>query len=674
MRTLTSLEFSIPVQDAREFAGLPGKTRDRIHWLLSVMRYVAGASSKTQACHEVATDAEKHFNSIYGVWLRFKKSGDWRDLVDRRHTSEFWKRDDSKRIDLPHDFVQEWKLRCEDNDRAMRAAHRKLVSDWKAWKRGDLTKRIPGYAKCPDAVAGSPLPYGWTYRNLLNYQPTDVELVAARKGRVEAKKLLPGVRTTRVGSYPFAEIQFDDMWHGFKVNVAGYKKSYRLLEFGAVDTFSTLIFKPGLKPRVEDMETGKMKALNERDFHLFAVNWLLDFGIHPDGTILNAENGTARFSKAFQERLLSIYGDKVTFVTGGMSGAPALPGGWRERAKGNPNAKALKEGLGKLIQNSLGHIPGQVGMHYLDAPAGLTGRDQENELLLAIAAAVPGIRKQLSLGFLDLEDAVHAVNETYDLLNFRSDHEMEGWAECGLIVDEIRFSKESDDWRSLEETLEKCDTHERFMLAQAIKLDPSLKRPRRLSPGEVILAHRERLIKPPESSIPDLLGDAYGEVKEVQGGIIHFSRPELGKLRFHAVYQDAGGFRRRVENGTEILAHLNPWKPDFLYLSEARSRRYLGRAAIDRRPTRGDIDAIHARHGAAERDYKDALLEVARRHGLKRIPHLKQNTKALREAAGPSARDRSLAAAGFDASELLETSEMPASAESSVLFDPADLI
>ena len=49
MRTLASLDFSIPVQDAREFAGLPGKTGDRIHWLLSVMRFVASSAKKNQA-------------------------------------------------------------------------------------------------------------------------------------------------------------------------------------------------------------------------------------------------------------------------------------------------------------------------------------------------------------------------------------------------------------------------------------------------------------------------------------------------------------------------------------------------------------------------------------------------------------------------------------------------
>jgi hypothetical protein len=673
MRTLATLAFEIPMNDSREFYGLPAATRDRVRWLLQCMRSIAAAPKKTTACQEIAEGAGMCFNAIYGIWRRFSETGDWRVLIDKRKTSEFWKRDETKVIELPADFITEWKRRCELNDRAMRPAHAQLVRDWKAWRAGDLTRAIPGYTRCPDPAPGGRLPRGWTYSNLLNYQPTDVELVAARKGRVEAKKLLPGIRTTRVGSYPFAEVQFDDMWHAFQVNVLGHKRAYRLLEFGAVDAFSTYIFKPGLKPRVEDMETGKMRALNERDFHLYAVNWLLDHGIHPDGTIMNAENGTARFSKAFQDRVAGIYGDKVTFVTGGMSGAPALPGGWSERAKGNPNAKALKEGLGKLIQGALGHLPGQTGKHFLDAPARLTGRSQENEMLLALAAVVPGLREKLQLGFLDLAEAVHAVNSTYEALNMRDDHAIEGWSECGLVIDEFRFSKLADEWRPLDDTLA-LEDHERELLALTLRLDPSLRRRRNLSPAECLLAHRTRLIRPPHEAVADLLGPEYGEKQTVRDGVITFTRPDTGKLRFNAKYQDAGGYVRRLDNGTEILAHLNPWKPEWLWLSDLRSGRFIGRAPRDLTPTRGDLDAIRSAHGRAEADYLDAVREVASRHGATRIPHLKANTAALRTAARPDARSQSLSA-GFDASELLETSEIAGEpADTAVTFDPADLL
>jgi hypothetical protein len=333
--------------------------------------------------------------------------------------------------------------------------------------------------------------------------------------------------------------------------------------------------------------------------------------------------------------------------------------------------------MGNLIQNALGHIPGQVGMHRNDSPAGLTGRTQENELLLAIAAAVPGIREKLSLGFLDLPEAVFAVQETYDLLNTRTEHQIEGWEESGLVADEFRFSRHADDWRPLQDVLA-LEEHERNLIQLSLRLDPTLRRRRKLSPAECVLAHASRLIKLPHEAVPDLLGPEYGDVKEARGGLISFTRPELGKLRYKAIYQDAGGFLRRIDNGTEILAHLNPWKPEYLYLSDPKTGRFLGRAARDLAPTRGDVDAIHRAHGEAERDFKDAIRETTIRHGLKRIPHLQANTRALREANRPTGREQALAnSAGFDASAMLDAEpgqQAPAFADAAIAFDPADLL
>lgn len=673
MKTALSLAFHIPQDEAADFARLPAKSRDRVRWLLTVMRSIAAAGGKVKACQEIAAAARVHFNTIYQPWLRFSASGDWRELIDRRHTSEFWKRDTSKIIGLPAEFISEWKTRVEDNDRAARAAHLHLIRDWKQWRAGDLTKALPGYTRCPDPAPGSNVPRGWTYSNLLNHMPCDVELAASRKGRTAAKALLPGVITTRVGSYPFAEIQFDDMWHNFLVNVPGYQKAYRLLEFGAIDHFSTFLFKPGLKPRLPDMDTGKMKQLNGRDFHLYLVNWLLDYGVHPDGTVFNVENGTAAISRSLEEKLLMWFGGKLTVSRAGMSGAPAFPGAWKERAKGNPNAKALKEGIGKLIQNALGHIPGQVGMNRDDQPAGLTGRSEENELLLAIASAVPALRDKLSLGFLDLSEAVFAINDTYDLLNCRTEHQIEGWEEAGMVIEEFRASRIMDHWLPMEESL-KLPDHERQLLGLSLRLDPSLRRRRRLSPAESLLANTQRLIKPPHEAVPDLLGPEYGQIKQVTGGLLGFTIPGLGKLRFKASYQDAGGFIRRLDNGTEVLAHLNPWKPDFIYLSDAKTERFLGRAVRDVAATRGDVDAIHRMHGEAQRDFKDAIRETTVRHGLSRIPHIKANTRALREVNKPSARDQALAAADFEPAAMLDDEADFEAVDASIAFDPADLL
>lgn len=209
-----------------------------------------------------------------------------------------------------------------------------------------------------------------------------------------------------------------------------------------------------------------------------------------------------------------------------------------------------------------------------------------------------------------------------------------------------------------------------------LKLEPELKQRRILSPAQFLLGHETRLLKLPDEAIPDLLGPKFGMNHDVANGHITFKTPGLGKLRFKAFYQDADGFRRRLDNGTAVLAHLNPWKPDFLYLSDPKTGRYLGKASRDLAHTRGDTEATHAAYGRAQADYKDALHEVVSRHGLQRIPGLKQNTAAFRKAAGPSARDRALGEANFDAATMLDAQDDEdfVASEPASYFDPADLL
>jgi hypothetical protein len=684
MKLTVHLSFGIPHEDAAEYAMLPQITRDHVSWMLDVMKSVAAAGKGKQvaACRQIAEAADKSTNTIYNAWKAFRSSGDWRVLIDKRYTSEFWQRDPSKRVGLPPLFIEmEWKRRCDENQRAFKPAWRILIDDWRKWRNGDLTKAMKGYDRAPEPAPGSRFPRGWNYSNLLQYVPDDVELAACREGRTSALKLTPGIRSTRAGSFeaglagPFRDVEFDDMWHDFEVNVIGQKTACRLLEFGAVDSFTTYIFNPGLKPRIRNMETGRMQALNERDFHLYVINWILDHGIHPLGTTFHVENGTARISKAFAEKLMMWF-PGLKIQSGGMSGAPAFAGAYRERAKGNPNSKAIKEGLGKLIHNQTAHLPGQVGMNRDNLPASHAGRDRENETMLAIAAQLPQLRNTLQFGFLDFPEAVHAVNEIYALLNCREDHQIEGWAECGGVVDMFRFSTKSDDWRPLADVND-LPENERFALSMTLKLDPGLKQLRTLSPAQMLLSHGTRLLKLPDEAIPDLLGQHYGQILPINGGIIAFRQPGLGKLRFKAIYQDRDGFRRRVSNGESILAHLNPWKPDFIYLSDAKTGRYLGKADRDYAHTRGDTEATQRAHGRAQADFKDSLHDLVARQGLTRIPHMQRNTQAVRAAAAPSARDQALAASDFGADAMLDADDddlATTTATGPAFYDPADLL
>ena len=675
-RVNPSLSFGIPESDHAEFYRLPQPAIDRVIWMLQCMRYVSGSRHRTKACNEIALESGKSFNTIYQTWQKYEASGDWRKLLDKRLTSEFWKRDDSKRIGLPDGLVRVWKTLCEENQRAFKPAHRTLIMRLQRWRSGDQTAAIDGYIRPPANAPGSDYPHGWTLSNLLQYKPTDVETTAARHGRSAAMALLPGVHTTRVGTYPFREIQFDDMWHDFEVNAPRQKKACRLLEFNCADHCTNYIFRPGLKPRLVNQDDGRRKQLDSRDFHLYLVNWLMDFGVHPDGTILNLENGTANVTRAFEEKLLFLFDGRLTIIRSGMSGAPAFPGAYRERAKGNFRVKAIKEGAGKMIHNQLAGLIGQVGMHRDNEPASHAGRSQENEALLLLQAAVPALAGKLRMGILDLGEAVYAVNEAYQMLNDRHDHAIEGWEEMGWVINQFRATPEIGGWIAMDDLLPRLDADQQQLVHLQMQINPDIRRRHWLSPAEALQPHVSRLIKPPHDAVPHLLGDEYAATHTVSGGKIMFTRPEFpGRLRYPAVYQDCDGFRRRVDNGTEVLTHFNPWKPEYLYLSDPSSRRFLGRVKLDTSITRGDVDAIHHRYGKVLAEFKEATNALTDRHGEKRIPMMKANTSALRAAAGPTARETALAAGGFDASDMLDDSQdacVPTDA--TCAFDPSDLL
>ena len=675
-RPSTRLTFEVPHEDSAEFYRLPSPVIDRVLWLLQCMKFIAGSRFETKACRQIASEADLSFNTVYQTWQRFEKSGDWRVLIDKRKTSEFWIRDDAKRISLPDGLIKVWKTLCEENQRAFKPAHRSLIMRLQRWRGGDQNEAITGYSRPPANAPGSDYPHGWTLSNLLQYKPTDIETTAARQGRTAAMALLPGVHTTRVGTYPFREIQFDDMWHDFEVNAPRQKAACRLLEFNCADHHTCFIFRPGLKPRLRNQDDGKRKHLDGRDFHLYLVNWLLDYGVHPDGTAFNLENGTASISKAFEDKLLLIFDGRLTVIRSGMSGAAAFPGAYRERAKGNYKVKAIKEGAGKLIHNQLAGLIGQVGMHRENLPASHAGRSQENEALLFLQAAVPALAGKLRMGILDLAEAVYAVNEAYQILNDRHDHEIEGWEEMHYVIDQFRASAEIGGWISMNDLLPRLDASQQHLVRLQMELDPHLRRRHCLSPAEVLLPHIGRLIKPPHDAVPFLLGDEYMKIHAVSGGMISFTRPEFpGKLRYPAVYQDADGFRRRVENGSEVVTHFNPWKPEWLYLSDAANRRFLGRAALDTAPTRGDTDAIHRKFGHVLAEFKEATNELTDRHGHKRIGMMQTNTQAIRAAAGPTVREATLAGGGFDAAAMLgDADDGYVPADAACAFDPSDLL
>jgi hypothetical protein len=57
--------------------------------------------------------------------------------------------------------------------------------------------------------------------------------------------------------------------------------------------------------------------------------------------------------------------------------------------------------------------------------------------LNAIAALPANIVAQLRLPFLEVNQAKWLVNEIMERINRRTDHDLEGWIECGNIVTDL---------------------------------------------------------------------------------------------------------------------------------------------------------------------------------------------------------------------------------------------
>jgi hypothetical protein len=453
----------------------------------------------------------------------------------------------------------------------------------------------------------------------MRINPSKLELLAARNGRTAAMQLMPAIFTTRKGGWPCMEYQFDDMWHDFEV-LHGAQKC-RLLEFNAVDFYSGYLFNPGLRPRLLN-DQGKHESLTEKEFRLWSIYLLATVGWSPMGTTLQGERGTAAF-RHLAPKLIHWSNGLLKVPLPGMSGSPAFIGGWRERAKGNPNAKALKEGMGKIIHNRLAALPGQVGMNPEDKPSSSFGRDKETLDLIRLQAH---LTENLQLNHLKFEDAAFAIIQTYDQINKRTEHSIEGYLEEGLFTQEYLADPANNVWIDIG-TLPEVHRQALSIIAAA---HPDHLRPRLLSPWEVITPHLSKNIRlSPEAEADCLYEDTRRDV-QVKAGHITFQDATLGpgKFRYIAQYQDPNGFRRSLPHESEVQFVLNPFNPERAFLYTMKGT-YLGLIHRDHSVQRADVDALHRKIGEKERMFKDAKLAAEFRHGLKRESSLTHNAAAI---------------------------------------------
>lgn len=612
----------VPMEDAREFQEIRPAARERARRLHAVAcRVHSSAKNKTAVYQDCARELGLSFNAVYEPVKKFIQSQDWRHLIDRRAAgSKFWHTQHPNTH--PQEFIQFWHELVLDNQRAVKPAYDLLMERLRLWRAGDADSAIPGFIVPPPNHKSCRHPRKMSYKDLSRIIPTDIEIAAARNGRTAAMKLLPHILTTRKGGWPCMEYQFDDMWHDFEV--VHNMQICRLLEFNAIDFYSGFIFNPGLKPRIKN-EAGKNETLTEKQFRLWSVQMLATTGWSPRGTTLQGERGTAAF-RALAPKLIHWSNGLLKIPLPGMSGDPAFVGGWKERAKGNPNAKGLKEGMGKIIHNRLASLPGQIGMNPQDKPASSFGRDNEAMELIALQQH---LGQPLIHTHLTFEQGAHEIVKAYMALNRRWDHEMEGWIEEGLFTQEYCADPANDIWINIGELPEE----HRQAITIISASNPHYLRPRKLTSLEVIspaLPHNIRLS--PEAEADCLYEDCRRDCG-VTNGTFTFEDKDygIGKFRFFAEYQERNGFWKKLPNDSEAQLVVNPFNPERGFVYDMRGA-YLGIVRRDHSVTRSDVDAIHRRIGEKERMFKDAKLGSEIILAGKRENQITHNTRTMLDA------------------------------------------
>ena len=515
---------------------------------------------------------------------------------------------------------------CLQNGRKNKPAFRKLT---RAFLAGEP---IPGIAA---TVPRDHLPAGWSYNTFRAHAPSQFEMKAARIGIKAAADYRPLVFTSRVGLRVGQFIFFDDVWHDFEVVVLGRRERCRLLQLHAHDLFSACQFARGIKPRVKKEEGDSVTGLVLKDMIFLIAHILARFGHHPEGTTIVLEAGTATLPAEVMALITRLAHGKVQFHVGAVDGGRAFAGQYLGRGKGNFRLKASLESSHNLLHNETADLlafPGQVGSNArINAPEELHGRQRETDQLLFAMAALPlVVRQQLALSFLEVTQAIWAVEEVCERINCRTEHDLEGFVEAGLTTVDFFVPGVGTLTNAQMMALEPAKRQAVIALAES--------RARKLSPREVFDAGAVSLRRWKNEELALLLWHARRDEPVTVGKnhVVEFQDKTISPepLRFLA---------HTFAVGEKFDAVVNPMDPSQLYIYAADGR-WLGALEHWGRIRRDDMDGLERRMGRAEsvkndllRPVRDAALTLAR---IERTEH---NNAVLDAHANGPARERAQA-------------------------------
>jgi hypothetical protein len=614
----------IPSHDTHEFSLLTTEQRSEVKMWSLIVQEIDAAKSRSACMKAIAAryadSRSMSATNIKTKYYAWKKDG-WKELINcsKLKSSQKVKVLGDAPKGLSPVTIDYWKMLQESYQRSSEAARRELIRRYRegedipgigTWRTVFVEKfgtRPP--EKYPTDVKEL-LPEGFSKRNLQRYRPSKVELAAARQGRGAAAAFRPLVNTTRVGGAPGKMYILDDVWHDFLVSFEGQQKAMRPLEFCCVDYFSGCQFAWGMQPMIEDLETGKRKTLEVKENLFLLTHILCNVGFHPDGCQIKMEHGSATAPKEICEFLHEKTNGLLTFGMGGIDQRATHDGYFMARPRGNSRFKAALESHHNLKHNELAMLPGQIGKDRDHCPEQMFGLEKYNGDLLKVALQYPELADLFVYPTLEFHQARMAVTKIYEAINFRTDHDLEGWQEAGLMLNRFQLIEGGDEI-PMSRLLAMPSAQREAVKAAMIPLPP-----RRMAPAEVFYPAAKNFTRLPWHCAPMILGEQNAEIKRLGDDcLFNFENMRIGpgKHRYLGrAYTEAGDIVQ-LDQGKEYMLWLSPFCPDLVCVADIRGS-FLGVCKVWDKPYAGDLDAVHRKIGKAESIAEDLFAPVKRRH------------------------------------------------------------
>ena len=585
--------FPIPVDEFEDFARLDEEMKKFIHEHLDIFT----AFSNAEAINKEALAQSQRYahrgrgysaKALMDKFRRFRKAGaNWQVIIPA------WRNKDKT---LPPQFIDFWRGICGENKRPLdgtKGAYRRLIYEFYA---GGAT--IPGYNKdwrgiweaehpeieepkqCP--THDKDLPKGWSYRNLMRYQPTKAQLALMRTGRKAAHGHQMPLLRDRSKLKPFQYIAIDDFWIDQEVIFMGGTKPQvcRAIGLLALDVATGRDVAFFLKPRLTRAD-GTREGISRDEVRELLLTLFDVHGVPADYPVtLIVENAAAAISPDVEESLRHATGGHVKIERTGIVHETLLSHGFKERG-GKPQEKGWLESFIRLVHTTAGHFPGQTGSRYENLPGDTAMTVHYVKQLIKRAGADIDTLARLQMPLLKFEEAQAAYIELLTLLSNRTDHQLQGFEK------NTRWrSSPGESWRAIEELkrLPAAVAHSAQIIEE--RESPSARFNRLLS--------LVRMVKlPPEALLP-----LYDDPRQVQirsGRIVIQDRNlSIDPITF---WQEKHELLERF-SGDSLDAHV---ARDLSAVHLTRSGRYLGSIQKYTAPSLDDPGALGRLSGQVHR-------------------------------------------------------------------------